>query len=54
MCRANYSKCTNGLVNQSDVGSYVGKTECEQEAETYRNLMQSSGVVVNKVWCEQQ
>ena len=54
MCRANYSKCTSGLVNQSDVRSYVSKTECEQEAETYRNLMQSSGVVVNKVWCEQQ
>jgi hypothetical protein len=54
MCRANYTNCTNGLVNQNDVRSYVSKTECEQEAETYRNLMQSSGAVVNRVWCEQK
>ena len=54
MCRANHTNCTNGLVNQNDVRSYVSKTECEQEAETYRNLMQSSGAVVNKVWCEQK
>jgi hypothetical protein len=54
MCNTDRSNCTKGLMTQDDAYSYVSKTECEQEEQTFLNYMQNRGMVVNRVWCEQQ
>jgi hypothetical protein len=53
-CNIDRSRRINGVMSANGARSFVSKAECERGAQDLLDALRSAGMIINRVWCEQQ